>query len=98
VTTDLAFPIGQRVTFAGHFNEPVVLEAVRPLGNGYECRVRLADGSPDDAILSLEEAAALAGQKSQATEQPRLADPEKIRLLVESARIRLAYTHCQLAL
>jgi hypothetical protein len=36
-----AFPIGQRVTLPGHFPEPVVLEAVRPIGAGYECRVHL---------------------------------------------------------
>ena len=56
--TDTAFPIGQRVTLPGHFPEPVVLEAVRPIGTGYECRVRLLDGTPDEAILSREEAAA----------------------------------------
>jgi hypothetical protein len=44
------FPIGQRVKLPGHFPEPVVLEAVRPIGAGYECRVRLPDGSPDEAI------------------------------------------------
>ena len=51
-----AFPIGQRVTLPGHFPQPVVLEAVRPIGAGYECRVRLPDGSPDEAILSAHEA------------------------------------------
>ena len=44
------FPIGQRVTLPGHFPEPVILEAVRPIGGGYECRVRLPDGTPDEAI------------------------------------------------
>ena len=53
------FPIGQRVLLPGHFGEPVLLEAVRAIGAGYECRVRLPDGTPDEAILSNEEAAAL---------------------------------------
>ena len=56
------FPIGHRIELPGHFAEPVVLESVRPLGGGYECRVRLADGAPDETILSQEEAAALLGQ------------------------------------
>ena len=30
-------PIGQRVTLLGHFREPVVVEAVRLIGAGYEC-------------------------------------------------------------
>ena len=91
--SDTQFPIGQRVTLPGHFLEPVTLEAIRFIGSGYECRVRLSDGTPDEAILSLAEAAALAGQvvTSQAVIHP--ADAEKLRLLIESSRIRLAYAH-----
>ena len=87
------FPIGQRVTLAGHFPEPVVLEAVRPIGAGYECRVRLSDGSPDEAILSADEAELLFGQMAAKVAKIAPAEVEKLRLLVESARIRLAYTH-----
>jgi hypothetical protein len=36
------FPIGQRVMLLGHFAEPVVLEAVRPIGAGFECRAKSA--------------------------------------------------------
>jgi superfamily II DNA or RNA helicase len=87
------FPLGQRVSLPGHFLDPVTLEGIRFIGSGYECRVRLADGTPDEAILSLDEAAALVGQAvvTPAVVQP--ADAEKLRLLVESARIRLAYAH-----
>src|SRR2546425_5784048 len=93
LTPENKFPLGQRVALPGHFLEPVTLEAIRFIGSGYECRVRLGDGTPDEAILSLEEAAALAGQvvRTQTAIQP--ADAEKLRLLVESARIRLAYAH-----
>ena len=77
--TDTAFPIGQRVTLPGHFPEPVVLEAVRPIGAGYECRVRLLDGTPDEAILSREEAAAAFGQTVAATTQVRPADADDER-------------------
>ena len=61
-TPENKFPLGQRIALPGHFLEPVTLEAIRFIGSGYECRVRLSDGTPDEAILSLEEAAALAGQ------------------------------------
>src|SRR5437870_9749272 len=93
LTPEDKFPLGQKITLPGHFLEPVTLEAIRFIGSGYECRVRLGDGTPDEAILSLEEAAALAGQvvTTQAVIHP--ADAEKLRLLVESARIRLAYAH-----
>ena len=40
---DSQFPIGRRIALPGHFAEPVVVESVRALGDGYECRVRLAD-------------------------------------------------------
>src|SRR3990172_9255634 len=91
--TENRFPIGQRVSLPGHFAEPVMLEAVRPIGSGYECRVRLFDGTPDEAILSQDEASALFGQRVAAATKVRPADAEKIRLLVESARVRLAYAH-----
>jgi hypothetical protein len=87
------FPVGQRVTLPGHFLEPVTLESVRFIGSGYECRVRLPDGTPDEAILSQEEGAALAGHTVITTTLIQPADAEKLRLLVESARIRLAYAH-----
>jgi hypothetical protein len=83
LTPENKFPLGQRIALPGHFLEPVTLEAIRFIGSGYECRVRLSDGTPDEAILSLEEAAALAGQvvATQAVIHP--ADAEKLRLLVE---------------
>ncbi|HUW33120.1 MAG TPA: hypothetical protein VM223_16045, partial [Planctomycetota bacterium] len=88
-----AFPIGQRIKLPGHFPDPVVLESVRAIGAGYECRVRLPDGTPDEAILSFDEAAAIFETAERGAAKARPADAEKIRLLVESARIRLAYTH-----
>ncbi|CEP66431.1 SNF2-related [Moorella glycerini] len=91
--TEREFPIGQRVHLPGHFPEPVILEAVRPIGSGYECRVRLPDGRPDETILSEEEVAVLLPQKRDVPAPVIPADAEKIRLLVESARIRLAYAH-----
>src|SRR6516164_3927815 len=86
-------PIGQQVSFPGHFDVPVVLEAARPLGKGFECRVRLPDGSLDEAVISEQEANALAGTPAMTTAQVPRADAEKIRLLIESTRVRLAYAH-----
>ena len=91
--TESEFPLGQQVRLPGHFGEPVVLEAVRAIGAGYECRVRLPDGTPDEAILSAEEVTSLLGQKTVLAAQAPPADAEKVRLLIESARIRLAYAH-----
>jgi SNF2 family DNA or RNA helicase len=84
--------IGKKVTIPGHFNEPVVVEAVREIMGGYELQVRLPDGSLDEAILSLSEAALFAEQTGGEPEA-KIVDARKISLLVESARIRLAYAH-----
>ena len=90
---NIKFPIGQRINFPGHFPEPVVLESVRSIGVGYECRVRLTDGTPDEAILSLEEATSIFGQTTETKSKTATVYAERTRLLVESARIRLAYAH-----
>ena len=101
--TRLAALVGRRISLPGHFDVPVLLEDVRPLGadgsTGYECRVRLPDGGLDEAVISSEEAAAVAGAVAAAGEGAQEApatppaDPEKLRLLIESARIRLAHAH-----
>ena len=83
----------------GHFDVPVLLEEVRPLGTdgsaGYECRVRLPDGALEEAVISLDEAASMfsAGKESEEEAAAPPADAEKLRLLVESVRIRLAYAY-----
>jgi hypothetical protein len=52
----LASRIGQRIRLPGHFDGPVVLEEARLLGSseaaGYECRVRLPDGSLEEAAVT----------------------------------------------
>ena len=93
----LSIPVGQRVSLPGHFEGLVLLEAARPLStdvrDGFECRVRLADGTLEETVISYEEALALAGVTASGTATASLVDAEKFRLLVESARIRLAYMH-----
>ena len=84
-------PVGQKVLLPGHFDQAVTLEGVRPLGRGFECRVRLASGALDETVISEEEAHTLAGDNGGDATTP--ADAEQVRLLIESTRIRLAYTH-----
>ena len=88
----ITIPLGQQVSMPGHFDVPVVIEAVRSLGSGYECRVRLPDGSLDEVVISAEEAESLA-KFGGAPQTIRLVNPHDLALLVESARIRLAYAH-----
>jgi hypothetical protein len=94
---NLALPIGQRVSLPGHFDAPVVLEDARPLGNdgaeGYECRVRLPDGSLDEAVISVAEAQDLVATSATPQTVTQPVDAERLRLLIESARIRLAYAY-----
>lgn len=47
------FPIGQRIALPGHFPDPVVLESVRLIGAGCECRVRLAYAHDRHLAVSL---------------------------------------------
>jgi len=89
--------IGHRVSLPGHFDVPVVLEDIRALGAdgsaGYECRVRLPDGTLEEAVISPAEAATLFGTDRETPTGIKPADAERLRLLIESARIRLAYAH-----
>ncbi len=82
---------GRRVHLPGHFAGEVTIEGARPLGAGAELRVRLPGGELDEAVLSGGDLAALlaAGPPTPAARSP--ADPEQVRLLVESTRIRLAW-------
>ena len=85
-------PVGQVVSLPGHFDTSVVLEDARRLGTGFECRVRLPNGTLDEVVISADEAASLA-TKAGTPQALRLVDPNDLQLLVESARIRLAYAH-----
>ena len=93
----LTSSIGQRIDLPGHFDVPVVLEDARPLSSdysaGYECRVRLPDGSLEETVISTEEAASIIGNEWIWIESTTIIDAEKLRLLIESTRIRLAYAH-----
>ncbi len=98
MSSDLLSPWkGQQIYLTGHFDVPVVLEDMRPLSSdasaGYECRVRLHDGSLQEVVISAEEAAAILGMQPDEGKARTPVDAEKLRLLIESARLRLAYAH-----
>ncbi len=85
--------INQRVLLKGHFEHPVLIEDIRPLGSSYEVRVRLASGALEETTLSKNEVDAILGELGEMKEPAQPVDAEKLRLLIESARIRLAYAH-----
>ncbi len=94
MTGDLIkLPIGTSVSLPGHFEYSVILEEARWLGNCYECRVRLPDGSLEEVVISAQEAEDLAGAQVVREKGARLVEAEKLRTIIESARIRLAYAY-----
>jgi superfamily II DNA or RNA helicase len=93
ITETQSLPIGQQVSLPGHFDVRVILEYARPLAKGFECRVRMPDGTLEEAVISAEEAATISGTVLAPDSKVPLANAEQLRLLVESARIRLAYAH-----
>ena len=86
-------PIGRQVSLPGHFDQPVTLESARPLGKGFECRVRLHDGTLDEAVITERKPPPSPAAPRTPTARRPLANADHIRLLIESARIRLAYAH-----
>ena len=81
--------VGRRVALPGHFVDAVTVVGARPLGAGAELRGRQADGELDEAVPSREDLAPLLGAGPDEGGAPAPADPEAVRLLVESTRIRL---------
>ncbi len=93
VDDNSAHLIGQTINLPRHFEEPVLLEAVRLLGAGVELRVRRADGQLEETVLSDAEFRALSAIQTPPVSEVSPSNPDHLRLLVESARIRLAYAH-----
>ena len=85
--------VGRRVMLPGHFEGWVVVEGVRPLGAGYELRVRLTNGQLEEVVLSEVELRDLLTQPTTEPITAAPAEPKELRLLVESSRIRLAYAY-----
>jgi hypothetical protein len=87
----LTILVGQRLVLPGYFESEVVVEAARSLGSSIELRVRLPTGDLDEAVLPAAEIESLLNRQPAPTTAVRPVDAEQLRLLVESARIRLAY-------
>ena len=85
--------VGRRVTLPGHFVDEVTIEDARPLGSGAELRVRLVGGELDETVLSRDDLASLLAIELQDHAARPPADPEKLRLIVESTRIGFAYAY-----
>lgn len=84
-------PVGKRIQLAGHFVQPVVVEAAEPFDSLVLLRVRTADGQLREAMVRPEELTAALGTAAPTTKP---AVPARdFFLLVESARIRLAFAH-----
>lgn len=84
---------GCKVRLEGHFAEPVVVEDVRQVGDGYEVRVRLPSGELEETVLSAEEFSRLTQDVARPAVTVRPVDAEQLHLMVESRRIRLAYAY-----
>ena len=85
--------VGRLLELPGHFVGAVTVEHARPLGAGAELRVRLPSGELDETVLSADDLASLHISRSEETAPRVPANAEKLRLLVESTRIRLAYAY-----
>ena len=85
--------IGRRVRLPSHFVRKMTVEAARALGSSAEIRVRLASGELDEAVLSAEDLAPLLASELVESAARPPADAERLRLLIESARIGLAYAY-----
>ncbi len=81
MASNTLFSVGQQVALKGHFDHPILLEEVRPLGGGLECRVRLSDGSLDEIVISREEASALVGQTNHQATAVVPVDAETLRFV-----------------
>lgn len=91
--TNAQLPIGRQVSLPGHLDLPITLERARSLGKSFECRVRLPDATLDEAVMTQEEAAAVAGAALAPERKMPPANADQLRLLIESAGIRLACAH-----
>src|SRR5215813_5335807 len=82
--------VGRRLLLAGHFAEPVVVESVDDYGDVVSLRVRTARGEPKDTTIRAAELLE-ALQTAESIAVGAFVDPRIQFMLVESARIRLAY-------
>lgn len=82
---------GKRLALAGHFVQPVFVEAAEPFDFLVLLRVRTTEGDLREAIVNVEELVAALATAIPSTRQT--VPPDDLFLLIESSRIRLAFAH-----
>ena len=82
---------GKRLALAGHFVQPVLVEAAEPFDALVLLRVRTLEGQLREAMVTPDELASALASASPETRQT--VSPDQFFLLVESSRIRLAFAH-----
>ena len=82
--------IDRLVNLPTYFSDPVRVESVRPVGDHYKLRIRKSDGYLDEIVLTSREIQEL---KVVSEESNRPVDAELLSLLVESHRIRYAFSY-----
>ena len=86
--------IGQKIILESHFPYPVVVEAIKPLGNLMAFQVRADDGAIKETFLTAQEVEELLQTIETSPQQLMQAAPaDELRLLIESHRIGLAYAY-----
>jgi superfamily II DNA or RNA helicase len=83
--------VGKRLLLAGHFVQPVVVEDAEPFDSLVLLRVRTAEGQLREAMLRPDEL--IAALQTAAPATTAAVPARDFFLLVESARIRLAFAH-----
>jgi len=79
--------VGQRLLLQGHFSVPILVEAVKLVGDVVAVQVRADDGLIHETFLTLEEIDQLLQQIGSPTHpSTRWGHPEELRLLIESRR------------
>src|SRR5436190_17100748 len=82
---DQIYPLGRKIEMPGHFAAPVVLESVRALGDGFECRVpKDADSLPaatayQEIVTQMRRAYAPSAAEGQQAEEEGLALRDRVR-------------------
>lgn len=82
--------LNKTIKLPTHFPEPVKVESITQIGMHYKLMVRKMDGRPDEVVVSKDEI-----EKVQiiSEEKHKPVDSKHLSLLVESHRIRYAYSY-----
>ncbi len=82
--------LGKKIKLFTYFSEPVKVENISSIGAHYKLTVRREDGSIEEVPVSKDE---LEKVEIIIDEEYKPVDPKKLALLIESHRIRYAYSY-----